>query len=255
MARHCIFKPLGAGSPHCIPGTPGCPGPRTAAACRRSPAPATLATRSRPPTPERDRLAPSATHGPPAVRRLRAFPSASGIYKSGLFSTRTTSMSSNRSHSAGNMRANRRRCHSCSGHTKTVLVICVVAYVERVVGIGRPVEIVLVGLVVDIRRIVVGTPLQFGAPGIWMGQPPSDPSGARRQCSSRIGVAAAGRYTPVPRLLLQFNATIAGRNLSIRPNVRGHRYGPNPFICQGCHPTRDDGLNSWYGPHPAGCHS
>ena len=91
---------------------------------------------------------------------------------------------------------------------KAVLVVCVVAYVERVVGISGPVEIVLVDLVVDIRGIVVGTPLQFGAPGIRMGQPSGNPPGARGQRRNRIGVAAAGRYTPVPGLLLQFNATI-----------------------------------------------
>ena len=66
---------------------------------------------------------------------------------------------------------------------KAVLVVCIVAYVERVVGIGGPVEIVLVGLVIDIRRIVVVTPLQFGAPG--------DPDGAMATKRIRLVRAAS----------------------------------------------------------------
>ena len=62
---------------------------------------------------------------------------------------------------------------------------------RRVVVIGGPVEIVLVGLVVDMHQIVVITLLQFGAPGIRMAQPPSNPPGTRGQRRGRIGVAEA----------------------------------------------------------------
>lgn len=61
---------------------------------------------------------------------------------------------------------------------------------------------------------------QFGTLGVRMGQPPGGSLGAHDQSRGRIGVAAAGRHAPVPRLLLQFTATIAGRNLrSIRTFV------------------------------------